>query len=917
MDRVILGRSADTTLRWDSRWLSKQEESIYTWRERLTISGLFHWIPKILRFSFKSSNKIQRAVIQWDLGQTIRSFHQKFLSDIPRKPLKDGAVFLVYVLLTFVMTLPMSAQMGKQAAGQGNDMWVSHWNNWWLQKVLSEGHNLYHTPYMFYPCGVSVIGHNFSWFNSGVWLLLQTFMNRLVAHNVTILLVYIVSGCTAYLLVHELTGSREAAFIGGAIFAFYPYRSIHRNQINLLSVQWIPLFILYFIKLTRQGRLREGFIAGGALALCGLCDVRVALLGALGGALWLLYSLRFERENWSLLTVLAILVSLLTCSIVLVYFYMPLLNSLLDSTTAQVMDAAQSGKASDLLAYFLPNRYHPLHPIRMNTLKRIYRQVVHAHSDVASIGYITLGLVIWALVKRWKKARFWFFAALFFATLALGSTLHINGQELFPMPYRLLENTLLSKAVRHPSRFNLMLALPIAVLAAIGFKDLLKELSYQHRRALRLAGACAILILFEYFSPFPATEPPRSVFYEQLRKEKGRFAIADFPIGFHAHDKWYMYAQTLHEHPIIGGNVARVPEHAHDFIKSVPLLEQARIFAPGEGTLADVSRRLEPLAEAQVKYILIHKYRARPGEEEGWRKWFAIPPYYEDDYLLVYRTKPQYAQDFQFIKGEVGDGIGVISATLSTHALAQEGLLKVKAVWGTRKAPQHDWKGYFALVDDKGRIAQKASFDPCLGWPTSEWGPDAVAQGRTSLQVDPFVERGVYTVAIGLTDPETREQAGKPVAVGKVNVQAIERVFEIPAMKFESGAVFGDVLKFWGYDMQKNTDQLKLTLHWQALQRMKESYKFFVHLVEVESGQVVAQADVIPYDWTYPTIWWKDGEIVSDEITLSLQNIDLQDCQLEIGVYHANSGERLSVTSRHKLQNPPDRIILEEMNVQR
>ena len=44
---------------------------------------------------------------------------------------------LGYVLLTLLMTYPLAIDLGTHAAGRGNDMWVSHWNNWWVREALS------------------------------------------------------------------------------------------------------------------------------------------------------------------------------------------------------------------------------------------------------------------------------------------------------------------------------------------------------------------------------------------------------------------------------------------------------------------------------------------------------------------------------------------------------------------------------------------------------------------------------------------------------------------------------------------------------------------------------------------------------------------------------------------------------------
>jgi hypothetical protein len=828
--------------------------------------------------------------------------------------LPSGLALLGYVVLVVLMTWPLAAQLSTHATGKGNDMWVSHWNNWWLRKALVEGHNPYHTSYLFYPQGVSLLWHSFSWFNTGLWLPLQALVGPLAAHNLIVLLTYTLSGYTAYLLAYGITGSRKAAFVAGLVYTFYPYRVIHRSQIKFLSVQWIPLFALYLVRLTRQGRLRDGLKAGVALALCGLSSVQLMALSGMWAVLWLAYSLIVERRDWTRRTVLALLVGGLVCSALLAPFFAPLVTALLNPNTAQDLATGDAGEGggTDLLAFFVPSRYHPL--LRKGDLKRIYKQAVQLHGDVAAVGYTTLGLGAWAVVKLWRKARFWLLSALPFAVLALGSTAHINGQALadLPTPYRLLAPTLLGETIRHPARFNLILALPVTVTMAIGLADLLERLRSHQRWTVLVTAGAAALALFEYFSPFSTTEPIYSPFYNQLRQESGEFAVADFPIGFHAHDKWYMYAQTIHGRPMVGGHVSRVPANAQDFMDSVPLLSLARVSSPKEGELGDVTCQLQPLAEADVRYVLIHKDRASSDSIARWREWFVVRPYYEDEYLLVFRTALHYGEDYQF-QSEVGDEVGVIGAELLTEATIQDRLLEVEVVWGTRGSPSQDWTAYLALLGPTGQEVQRATFEPYLGWPTSDWGRDAVVRGRGTLRVDPFIPGGSYTVTVGLADPVTGAEAGEPIELGQVEVRAIERVFEVPEVGVGSEAVFGEVLRLLGYDLQQADEQVKVKLHWQALRRMDVPYKFFVHLIDPASGQLVAQADVMPHNWTYPTTWWEAGEVVSDEIMLSLADVPPGTYRLQIGVYHPDSGERLPLTAGREPEQPTDRLILPEL----
>ncbi len=807
------------------------------------------------------------------------------------------AVLILYAIATVAMTWPLAAQLSTHTAGSGNDMWIYHWGNWWARKVLTEGGKLYWTSYMFYPQGVSLTWYAFSWLNTAIWLPLQALIGALAAYNITVLLAYLLSAYTAYLLVRELTCSYLAAFIAGLVFAFYPVHNAYHNQLSFLSFQWMPLCALYLIRIGRRGRLRDGLGTGVSFALCALSGERLLLLTVLWAALWLTYGLVFERHVWNSKAVKALLLAIVTCVLIAGPLLAPLVVGFFDPETSQDLTASTpSEKRTDLLAYFVPSRYHPLLS-QKTVFKQIYRRLIHFDGQVAAIGYGASALIGWAVWRRWREARPWVFTAIVPVLLALGSMLQINGRELVPLPYKLLTYTPIGAAVRNPERFNIIVTLPVSVLVGIGVSDLLGRLRARPAAQGALAVGITSLVLFEYLAvPFPTTQPVQSAFYEQLREEPGEFAIVDFPIGFHSHNKWYLYAQTLHGRPTVEGNLARVPADAHDFIEGVPVLSVARVSTPEEGTLDDVTRQLDPLVEVGVRYVLIHKYRASADEVSRWREWFAFRPCYEDDYLLVFRTAPRYGEDFQFTT-DLGDSIGVIDAGVSTHEVGQGGSLDVETLWGTRDTPRRDWMARLALVDSTGQEVQREDFELFPGWPTSEWGQSAVVRARWTLRVDPYIPAsGAFAVRLSLVDPETGERLGEPIELGRLDVQVTGRVFESPKVGTESEAVFGERLRLLGYDLHQEDDQVKITLHWQALQRMDVAYKFFVHVVDPESEQLVAQADVVPRNWTYPTTWWEAGEFVSDEITLSLEGVPSGVYSLYVGVYEVEGG-RLSVSS--------------------
>jgi hypothetical protein len=241
-----------------------------------------------------------------------------------------------------------------------------------------------------------------------------------------------------------------------------------------------------------------------------------------------------------------------------------------------------------------------------------------------------------------------------------------------------------------------------------------------------------------------------------------------------------MYYATVHGKPLVEGHVSRLPVSAYDFIDSVPLLRGLHQDNEMDPALGDVSRQLSALAQANVRYVILHPDLVPPDQMARWQDWLGVAPAFADQQTVVYRTQPQYGQDFEFV-GELGDGIGVVRATLSSSSLAYDGVLEARLVWGTRSAPGRDWLARLALVSPAGEEVQWADLEPCAGWPTSQWGANGVARGSGALHLlmDVLIhtlpdEGGTYTVTVQLVDPVTGAHASQPFQVGRVEVQAAD-----------------------------------------------------------------------------------------------------------------------------------------------
>jgi hypothetical protein len=97
---------------------------------------------------------------------------------------------------------------------------------------------------------------------------------------------------------------------------------------------------------------------------------------------------------------------------------------------------------------------------------------------------------------------------------------------------------------------------------------------------------------------------------------------------------------------------------------------------------------------------------------------------------------------------------------------------------------------------------------------------------------------------------------------------------------------WGNRVALLDYEIVDNsTDSLDIALQWQALDRMETSYKYFAHLRDAGSGDIISQVDGIPRNWSYPTSWWERGEIITDTISLPLSEVGPGGYEIWLGLY--------------------------------
>ncbi len=109
------------------------------------------------------------------------------------------------------------------------------------------------------------------------------------AYNLVFLLTFPLSAIGAYLLTHELTGRRDAAFIGGLLFAFAPYRIAHLPQIQSLASFPMPFALLGLHRYLREPHPKWLALFAGGWFLQGLCNGYYLLFFTVFVAIWIFW----------------------------------------------------------------------------------------------------------------------------------------------------------------------------------------------------------------------------------------------------------------------------------------------------------------------------------------------------------------------------------------------------------------------------------------------------------------------------------------------------------------------------------------------------------------------------------------------------------------------------------------------------
>ena len=378
--------------------------------------------------------------------------------------------------------------------------------------------------------------------------------SALLAHNLLVLFGFTLTALAVYALVRTWTRDHVAGLLAGVLFAFSTVFMTRVAHLQALHAYWLPLAFLAFHHLMTQRRTRDAVWLGacvfGAALTSGYLVVFVCFALAAAAAVRVR---EFGRRDGARLALRLGAAATVTLAALLVVLHPHM------QARYQRLPVAEATDVATVLSSYLASAAL----LHYETWSGDY---YHSAPGTLFPGLVTLVLAAAALLRRRSGAprgvrRMLAAVAGIGCLMSLGSLtpVYVWAYDVVPP----------LQGLRAINRFGVLVAFAAAVLAGIGFSELIRSASAP-RRALALV---AVLLLataesFHGFGSYPRFDYATRV-HRYLAESSRPGAVVELPIfgpaEFHRNAR-YLLASTVHWRPLVNGFGGFAPPDFDDIV---------------------------------------------------------------------------------------------------------------------------------------------------------------------------------------------------------------------------------------------------------------------------------------------------------------------------------------------------------------
>jgi len=483
-------------------------------------------------------------------------------------------VFCFFLAIAVILVAPLSLSPATRAANEGDPISGSWILAWVTHQLTSNPLRLFESN-TFYPYANSLAFSEHltveALMVSPIYLLSG---NPLLAQNIAVLISLALAGWAMFILLSEMIGHRDAALIGGVLYAFNSYMLQQIPRVQILNIQWWPLALLFLYRALRSGSWKHSALFGLFFLFQGLSSAYYLIYFSMMMLLWIPGFFMWTERPRELGNLTKVIIALAVAGVVFGVFAVPYLKVFTAFGYQRPM-----AEGLDLLNY--------VRPPEESAFSRWIDFTINPSPSVHFVGFIPLALVAigigTTLMARAnapgssmssaeagsvRRPFLWLtlLTGLIGLVLSLGPAVYVGGRAIGPGVYAVLYDYLpLFRALRSPDRIAILVHFTVAVVGAYGAAALLHRV--RPGVARWLAATLLVVLPLEHFSGgvygvgVPTGRHVPEV-YRWLAVQPGSEPIVELPLyprRKRRFDAAYMLYSTYHWKPIVFGRTSFYP----------------------------------------------------------------------------------------------------------------------------------------------------------------------------------------------------------------------------------------------------------------------------------------------------------------------------------------------------------------------
>ena len=576
----------------------------------------------------------------------MRVTHQRSVHDVvlaqhtrPRRLSRIVVVILgSYLGLTLLLFAPVLAHLTTAIAIGSSvgeiDGWQNVWMLWSMHQAVATAHDPFWTTLIFYPTGTGLFWQTLNSPAGVLALPITTWLNAIAAFNLSAMATFVLGGFCMYLLAYRLVASHRAAWVAGLLFAFSPFHltKLYDGQLEVMTIQYCPLFVLCVLNAFDRGRWRWVGLASLMLIVITLTSLYYGLFSLIYLALYTGVTLLRHRRWPEVRQIVAR--GLMICVPLLLLLFFHLRDTrpgiLPDWQLRQILHSATP------LDLFLPSPYNPLWGPAVH---RVQAALHGGDAQNLSGGLAVVGLAVCGSVWRRRLVTPWLVLALLLFTFAMGPFLVLGASTTtLRLPFWLLDQLSVGRSGQRPNHLVVYVSTVFCCVAAYGWHAMAQRLGQRWQGTL-LITTCLVLALDLWPSAITPAVLAASPFYASVAAEADQSgAILELPLRNRS--SLSLQGQLQHHHPIVDGYLARSP--GDDFATYTDGIRQLCYPNQPPETLLypDWTAALVPaLAAYNIEYVVVYRNQyERPALQRVTRILDDhLQRVYQDPAMLAYR----------------------------------------------------------------------------------------------------------------------------------------------------------------------------------------------------------------------------------------------------------------------------------------